>query len=93
MSLSLEVGGAGERRRGVKTRKQCHPRAAQLRDLASIVAAIDAADDPKNEDIATSIVDIELRKLEEETLASEAAQTERHIDKLEGWVKGLEAQE
>jgi hypothetical protein len=57
------------------------------------VPAIDAADDPKNEDIAASIVDIELRKLEEETLASEAAQMERHIDKLEEWVKGLEAAE
>ena len=68
-----------------------YSRATELRNLATIVAAIDAADDPSNNDIATSIVNIELRKLEQETLASEQAQMERHIDKLEEWVKGLEA--
>lgn len=54
----------------MKAARQCHPRAAQLRDLAMIVVAIDAEHDPKNEDIAASIVNIELAKLAEETWGS-----------------------
>lgn len=57
----------------MKPPRKCHPRAAQLRDLAMIVAAIDADDDPKNEDIAASIVKIELAKLAEETWGSKEA--------------------
>jgi hypothetical protein len=48
-----------------------HPRAAQLRDLAMIVAAIEVENDPEKQDIASSIVDIELARLVEETWDSE----------------------
>jgi hypothetical protein len=48
-----------------------HPRATELRDLATIVAAIDADGNPSNADIATSIVNTELAKLAEETWDSQ----------------------
>ena len=73
-----------------------HPRAEELRRLAIIVASIDAqqlAHPGWLVSVREAIIGVELRRLEQETLASEQAQMKRHIDKLEGWVKGLEGAE
>jgi hypothetical protein len=67
-----------------------HPRASELRNLAALVTAIDADDNPLNADIARAIVHHELNMLEDETAASEEARVALHIDKLEEWVKGIE---
>ena len=67
-----------------------HPRASELRKLATLMPAIDADDNPVNADVARAIVHQELNMLEDETAASEEAMVARHIDKLEEWVKALE---